>query len=296
MRDTDEKSRDDQSHERSADQRSQNGKRSQNGQRSKSGQQAQNRQRSRNDQDFNDNEREINERAMNEMSNTWKQQVDGFVRVVQAFAEGSMRLREAQMRAMSGARDSLEEGRRLLERTVQSQEVWRSQSEWLADGFERSLRYFNEVTQATAETQSKVARQMFEPVAFAPQTAVLPQASKTAVGMMDDAYRRWRDTALQFYGPEQPFVRKLAEQSREARRAAQEAMEKSAEQFEDLGDEDEGQRGAHEERQNGNRRGRAARAQGETANGRRGRGRRAAGEEQQGRRGQGARKRAKQEA
>ncbi len=249
--------------------------------------------------DRSSDERATNQRAMDEMSNTWKQQVEGFVRAVQAFADGSMRFREAQMRALSGARESFEDARRLIERTLQSQDLWRTQNEWLADGFERSLRYFNEVTQAAAETQSRVARQMFEPVAFAPQTTVLPEASKTAVGMMDDAYRRWRDTALQFYGPDQPFVRKLAEQSQAARRAAQDAMARGAEQFEDFADE-EGARGEDADRENGNRgnRGqRGARAQQGESGGQRGRGRRAsAGENGKRAQGQGSRRRAKQAA
>lgn len=140
--------------------------------------------------------------------NTWKQQLDGATRVVEAVAAGSIKAGEAQLRAAADAKKSIDSVRRMFEAATDTQELWRLQTEWFSGSMRRSFALWNEINQAAAETNASVARFLYDPSA-APQTSVLPAASTTALVLLDDAYRRWRNTTLQFWGASQEIARQF---------------------------------------------------------------------------------------
>jgi len=130
----------------------------------------------------------------------WKQQIDGAARAVEAIAEGSMRIREAQLKAATAAHARMDTARKQLEKAADVLDLWRIQSDWVSGGWQESFEYWHDINQVAADTQSNVTKYLYEPVsALAPRTPALPEVSKTALGMMDEAYRRWRETTLQFY-------------------------------------------------------------------------------------------------
>ena len=131
---------------------------------------------------------------------TWRQQLDNATRFAEATSEGTMRLSELQLRAATEANEMVDQARKLLEKASSPLELWRVQSEWLALSMSRSFSYFNEFAQAASETQSQVTQFWYEPGStFPSQTNVLPGASMTAFVIMDDAYRRWRETTMQIW-------------------------------------------------------------------------------------------------
>ena len=131
---------------------------------------------------------------------TWRQQLDNATRFAEATSEGTMRLSELQLRAATEANEMVDQARKLLDKASSPLELWRIQSEWLALSMSRSLNYFNEFAQAASETQSQLTQFWYEPGStFPTQTNVLPGASKTAFLMMDEAYRRWRETTIQIW-------------------------------------------------------------------------------------------------
>jgi len=142
--------------------------------------------------------------------NTWKQQLDGATRVVEAVAAGSIKVGEAQLRAAADAKKSIDAARRMIDAATDTHELWRLQSELFSANVRRSFALWNELNQAAAETQASVSRFLYEPgAALVPQPSVLPEASKTALGLLDDAYRRWRNTTLQIWGASQEIARQF---------------------------------------------------------------------------------------
>ena len=142
---------------------------------------------------------------------TWKQQLDGATRIVEAMTAGSIRAGEAQLRAAADAQKSIDAARKMFDGATDAQQLWRIQSEWITAGMRRSFTLWNELQQAVAETQTSVSRQLYDPAAaLIPQANALPEASQTAFGLFDDAYRRWRDTTVQLWGASNEIARQLA--------------------------------------------------------------------------------------
>ena len=133
------------------------------------------------------------------MIRVWKQQLDNAMRTVEAFSEGSIKMRETQLKAANQVHKTMDSARKLLDDANNQQDLWRIQSEWLASSFERGFALWSELAQTAAETQSTIAKLYQSETPFVTPVTGLPQASKTALVLMDEAYRRWRDTTLQFY-------------------------------------------------------------------------------------------------
>ena len=142
---------------------------------------------------------------------TWKQQLDGATRIVEAVTAGSIRAGEAQLRAAADTQKSIDAARKMFDGATDVQQLWRIQNEWIAAGMRRSFTLWNELQQAVAETQTSVSRHLYDPAAaLIPQANVLPEASQTAFGLFDDAYRRWRDTTVQLWGASNEIAQQLA--------------------------------------------------------------------------------------
>jgi len=147
--------------------------------------------------------------------NAWKQRFDGATRMVEAVAAGSIRAGEAQLRAAADAQKSIEAARRRVQAATDAQEMWRIQNEWFTTNLQRSFALWNELHHAATETNTSVARWLYDPgSALLPPANVLPEASKTALGLFDDAYRRWRDTTIQFWGASTDLARQVTDETR----------------------------------------------------------------------------------
>jgi hypothetical protein len=130
----------------------------------------------------------------------WRQQLDNAIRVAGTVTEGSMRMGALHMRAATEANEMVDQARKLLEGAGNPLELWRIQSDWLALTLDRSVNYLNEFNQAAADTQTELTKFWYEPGStFSNQASALPQASKTAFALMDDAYSRWRETTIQLW-------------------------------------------------------------------------------------------------
>jgi hypothetical protein len=141
---------------------------------------------------------------------TWKQQLDGATRIVEAETTGSIRAGEAQLRAAADTQKSIDAARKMFDSATDVQQLWRIQNEWIAAGMRRSFTLWNELQQAVAETQTSVSRHLYDPAAaLLPQANALPEASQTAFGLFDDAYRRWRETTLQIWGASNEIAQQM---------------------------------------------------------------------------------------
>ena len=172
----------------------------------------------------------------------WKRQLDTGMRMVEAFSEGSIRMRETQLKAANQLHETMDSARKLLDKANSRQDLWRIQSEWSTSTLERTFGLWSELSQEAAEAQSKIAKLFQEETPFVTPVTGLPQASKTALVLMDEAYRRWRDTTLQFY----TAVGKTAENTLDA---VEEAVDAASELTEGAPESGRSSRGGRKHRQ-----------------------------------------------
>lgn len=146
----------------------------------------------------------------------WKRQFDAALRVVEAMVEGSRKMCEAQLEAAIEAHARAEATRQLLARTVDAQELWKIQSEWVSANVEKSLSCWQGLCQTALETESCVVdclRQQEGAIGSQAPAAVSAASQAPLVQMMDTAYKRWQETIRQFYAApmiSQPEARKSA--------------------------------------------------------------------------------------
>ncbi len=131
----------------------------------------------------------------------WKGQLDTALRVVEAIAEGSRKMCEAQLEAVVEAHARAEATRKLLAKTGDAQELWKIQSEWMSANLGQALSYWRCLCEACLETESCVTDCLRQQAgiagAQAPAASEAPQG--TLLEMMNSAYRRWQETTRQFY-------------------------------------------------------------------------------------------------
>ena len=128
----------------------------------------------------------------------WKEQLDAVLRVTEALTEGAMRLRDTQLTAATEAHASTAATRMLLEKTCDTQELYRLQSEWLSANLQQSLAYWAALYTTVIETQQRIARcvapQAQAPEAQAPASQEPPRWPLQ--DMMDSFYRPFIETTM----------------------------------------------------------------------------------------------------
>jgi hypothetical protein len=143
------------------------------------------------------------------MMNAWKQQVGTALKVVEAITEESRKLHEFQLAAAVEAHASAVATRARFEQAVDAQDLWRIQSEWWSANLNRSLAYWRQVYEAAGRTQASLAG-----FAGAPASTASAPPNVALFEMMNDAYKRWLETAGQIYtaraGIGAPDARKVA--------------------------------------------------------------------------------------
>ena len=144
------------------------------------------------------------------MMNAWKQQVGTALKVLEAVTEESRKMHEFQLAAAVEAHASAVSTRERFEKAADAQELWRIQSDWWSANLNRSLAYWRQLYEAAGRTQACLAG-----CAGIPAGSTAPATSNVALfEMMNDAYKRWVETAGQIYtaraGVSAPDARKAA--------------------------------------------------------------------------------------
>jgi hypothetical protein len=132
----------------------------------------------------------------------WKQQIGRNLRLLEAMADQSRKLRERQLAAAVETHASAVATRESLAKVTEAAELWRLQSEWLSASLQAWAAYWRLLYEVAAETQGVLATCACEPVAAT--TPEAPPANLALLGMMDEAYKRWAETAQQFYAVPAP--------------------------------------------------------------------------------------------
>ena len=140
--------------------------------------------------------------AMDAAVVAWKRQLDASLRAIEALTEGSMKVRETQLAAAAEAHAGAEATRKLLDATLDAQQLWSIQNEWLLASLRGSVAYWQHLHEAAWEIQANVACCLCEPAGFlAPQPAAGEPAKGALLDVMDEAYKRWLQATQQFYSP-----------------------------------------------------------------------------------------------
>ena len=143
------------------------------------------------------------------MMNAWKQRAGTVLRLVEAIAEESRKLREFQLAAAVETHARAAATRESLAKALDVQEVWRIQTEWSSANLNTSIAYWREVWGAGARMQACLARGLGVPAGE--EHPAVPAASNVALfDMMGDAYKRWLETAQQVYAASAGTARKAA--------------------------------------------------------------------------------------
>lgn len=136
----------------------------------------------------------------------WKEQLDTILRVTEAITEGAMRLRDTQLTAATEAHASTAATRMLLEKTCDTQELYRLQSEWLSANLQQSLAYWATLYTTVIETQRSMARCIApRPEASSSEAPAVPEIPSWPLqDMMDSFYRPFIETTKELLARRPP--------------------------------------------------------------------------------------------
>jgi len=102
------------------------------------------------------------ETASNQLMETWKQQLDAALRLVDATVQGTLEMRSSQLAAAmeTHARDVHAETS--VSRAKSVMDLWAIQMDWMTGNFERSLAYWTQMLQAANDANSKILESLRE--------------------------------------------------------------------------------------------------------------------------------------
>ena len=132
------------------------------------------------------------------MMGAWKQQFGTALRLVEAIAEESRKMRESQLASAVQAHADAVATREQLEKAADAQEVWRIQREWWSANLNRSAAYWREAYEGMVRAQAVLAQCLGAP-AEAAGSAASTTPNAALFGMVSDAYKRWMDTTSAIY-------------------------------------------------------------------------------------------------
>lgn len=157
---------------------------------------------------------------------TWKQQLDLGLRLIETMVEGAIKLREVQIEAATDAHADAVATRKSVADASDLAQLVKLQAEWTRANMEKCAAYWRDLYEVAARTQGELAsRAGVQP----PATAINADSNKAMFGMIDDAYRGWLGAAQKFYripigqlpaddnpGPEVPPVQTKPKPSKRA--------------------------------------------------------------------------------
>ena len=103
------------------------------------------------------------ETASSQLMETWKQQLDTALRLVDAAVQGTLEMRSSQLAAAmeTHARDVHAETS--VSRAKSVLDLWAIQLDWMTGNFERCFAYWTQMLQAANDANSKILESLREP-------------------------------------------------------------------------------------------------------------------------------------
>jgi phasin family protein len=126
----------------------------------------------------------------------WKQQLDAGLRLVETLIEGATRLREVQLEAAADAHADAAATRKSVAAATDPSQLLKLQTEWARANMEKCAGYWRALYDVAAQTQAEAAKCL---CAQSPAAGGDEQSKKALLGLIDNAYRQWLETARQFY-------------------------------------------------------------------------------------------------
>jgi len=96
------------------------------------------------------------ESASNQLFQTWKQQLDTNLKLIDAFVQGTLEMRSSQLAAAMETHDRDMTAEKSVSGARSALDLWAIQLNWMASNFERSIAYWNQLLQAAVDANSKL--------------------------------------------------------------------------------------------------------------------------------------------
>jgi len=126
---------------------------------------------------------------------TWKQQLDLGLRLIETMVGGAIKLREVQIEAATDAHADAVATRKSVADVSDLAQLVKLQADWTRANMEKCAAYWRDLYEVAARTQGELASR----AGVQPPAAALNADSKAMFGMIDDAYRGWLDATQKFY-------------------------------------------------------------------------------------------------
>jgi phasin family protein len=144
----------------------------------------------------------MSDRAQDLFMNTWKQQFDAGMRVVELMTEGATKLHELQLEAAAEAHASAVATQAAMAAARDPAQLLRLESEWLAANAQKSLAYWRSIGEVAMGTGKDIGQCLCAAPQWSPGTVPGADASGRAVlNMIDSAYAQWLDNTRKLYAP-----------------------------------------------------------------------------------------------
>jgi hypothetical protein len=96
------------------------------------------------------------ESASNQLFQTWKQQLDTNLKLIDALVQGTLEMRSSQLAAAMETHDRDMTAEKSVIGAKSALDLWTIQMSWMTGNLERSLAYWNQMLQATVDANSKL--------------------------------------------------------------------------------------------------------------------------------------------
>jgi phasin family protein len=127
---------------------------------------------------------------------SWKQQLDIGLQVMEALLEGAIKLRELQLKSAAQAHADLEATRRSIAAAGDVSRLLELQAQWTRANAQKCADYWRGVYDVAIRTQTDLAGCF----AARPAAAARVDEPKQALSLLlDQAYKQWFEATQQFY-------------------------------------------------------------------------------------------------
>lgn len=96
------------------------------------------------------------ESASNQLFQSWKQQLDTNLKLIDALVQGTLEMRSSQLAAAMETHDRDMTAEKSVIGAKSVMDLWAIQMNWMAGNLERSMAYWNQLMQATVDANSKL--------------------------------------------------------------------------------------------------------------------------------------------
>jgi hypothetical protein len=96
------------------------------------------------------------ESASNQLFQTWKQQLDTNLKLIDALVQGTLEMRSSQLAAAMETHDRDMTAERSVGGAKTAMDLWAIQMKWMTSNLERSMAYWNQMLHAAADANGKL--------------------------------------------------------------------------------------------------------------------------------------------